>query len=215
MVGGLRYGIKGTALTMILAVAVFVLSACGGSSGDGAAEVARQAELKAARAQAAQNARQSARIATLERKLKHASKARVEARPDPAPTSPAIPVTEPAEAPSPGAAAPLEGLWKGEAVIAYNEGGSDPFEQTIHIESLMPGQVSGSSEAVQGSTTCHGPITFQGISEGWYRFSAEEQNKAECIDSSVVELMPVSSGAIEYRETTDVSLSTGTLQRVR
>jgi hypothetical protein len=110
---------------------------------------------------------------------------------------------------------PLSGLWKGEAVISYDSGKSDPFEQTIQIELLVPGQVAGYSEAVQGSTTCHGPITFEGISEGWYRFSSEEQNKAECIDSSEVELMPVSSDALEYRERTDVSLSTGTLKRVR
>jgi hypothetical protein len=107
------------------------------------------------------------------------------------------------------------GLWKGAATINYDEGGSDPFQQTIQIESLVPGDVSGYSEAVQGSTTCHGPIIFQGISEDWYRFGAEEQNKAECIDSSEVELLPVSPDVIEYRETTEVSLSTGTLQRVR
>jgi hypothetical protein len=201
-------------LALALASAALALSACGGSSNDGAAEVAKQDELKAARAQAAQNARQSARIATLEHRLKHASRQRAESATGPAPTATAVPSTEPTAAPSSSDAAPLQGLWKGEAVIAYDEGGSDPFEQTIEIDSLVPGQVSGSSEAVQGSTTCHGPITFEGMSEGWYRFSSEEQNKAECIDSSVVELLPISSDAIEYRETTEVSLSTGTLQRV-
>lgn len=50
-----------------------------------------------------------------------------------------------------------------------------------------------------------------GAAKGWYRFSSEEQNEAECIDSGVVELMPVSSGAVECRETTEVSLGTGTL----
>jgi hypothetical protein len=202
------------ALAVALAAAVLALSACGGSSNDGAAEVAKQAELKAARAQAAQNARQSARIVALERKLKHALKKPAEATAPPAATAPVVPATEPAAAPPASDAAPLEGLWKGEAVITYDDGGSDPFQQTVQIESLVPGRVAGSSEAVQGSTTCHGPLTFQGISEGWYRFSAEEQNVAECIDSSVVELLPLPSGAIEYRETTEVSLSTGTLQRV-
>ncbi len=200
-------------LTLTLVAAVFALSACGGSSGDGAAEVAKQDELRSARAEAAQNARQSARIASLEHKLKAAHDAHAESRNAPAQTSPTVPASESPATPS-NEAAPLEGLWKGEAVITYNDGGSDPFEQTIHIDSLVPGQVSGSSEAIQGSTICHGPITLQGMSEGWYRFSSEEQNKAECIDSSVVELMPVSSSAIEYRETTEVSVSTGTLQRV-
>lgn len=50
-----------------------------------------------------------------------------------------------------------------------------------------------------------------GAAKDWYRFSSEEQNEAECIDSGVVELMPVSSGAVECRETTEVSLGTGTL----
>lgn len=198
----------------MVAAAALALSACGGSSGDGAAEVAKQQELRAARAQAAQNARQSARIATLERKLEHASKGRVESTTGPAPGAPAVPATEPAAAPPASDAAPLEGLWKGEAVIAYDDGSSDPFEQTIEIDSLVPGHVAGYSEAVQGSTTCHGPVVFQGISEGWYRFSSDEQNKAECIDSSVVELLPGSAGVLEYRETTEASLSTGTLQRI-
>lgn len=35
---------------MVSAIAVFVLSACGGSSSDGAAEVARRAELRVSRA---------------------------------------------------------------------------------------------------------------------------------------------------------------------
>jgi hypothetical protein len=208
---GYRRGVAGLALALV--AAAFTLSACGGSSSDGASEVAKQDELRAARAEAAQNARQSARIAGLEHKLEAADKAHAESRISPAPTSPTVPVTGSPARPS-SEAAPLEGLWRGEAAIAYDDGGSDPFEQTIRIESLVPGQVSGSSEAVQGSTTCHGPITFQGMSQGWYRFSAEEQNKAECIDSSVVELMPVSSSAVEYREATEVSLSTGTLQRI-
>ncbi len=209
VLSGYRRGVA----CLALVAAVFALSACGGSSSDGAAEVAKQDELRAARAEAAQNARQSARIAGLEHRLEAADNAHAESGTTPAPTSPTLPVTESPARPSSGAEPP-EGLWKGEAVIAYNDGGSDPFQQTINIESLVPGQVSGSSEAVQGSTTCHGPITYEGVSHGWYRFSAEEQNKAECIDSSVVELMPVSPGAVEYRETTEVSVSTGTLQRV-
>jgi hypothetical protein len=197
---------------LVLVASAFALSACGGSNDEGAAEVARQQELRAARAQAAQNARQSGRIADLERKLQNTGKAGSESRTTQAPSSSgSVPVGE-QELPR---QEPLTGLWKGGAVISYDDGGSDPFEQTIQIESLVPDEVSGYSEAVQGSTTCHGPITFQGISEDWYRFGAEEQNKAECIDSSEVELLPVSSDVIEYRETTEVSLSMGTLQRVR
>jgi hypothetical protein len=191
---------------------VFALSACGGSSDDGAAEVARQQELQAARAQAAQNARQSGRIANLERRLHDAVKDGSGSRTAQAPASRQY---QPVGEQEPPAEEPLTGLWKGAAAIDYDEGRSDPFEQTIQIESLVPDEVSGYSEAVQGSTTCHGPITFQGISEGWYQFGAEEQNKTECIDSSEVELLPVSAAAIEYRETTEVSLSTGTLHRVR
>jgi hypothetical protein len=199
-------------LALVLVGSAFALSACGGSSENGAAEVARQQELRAARTQAAQDARQSGRIADLERKLHSANKPGSELPTTQAPSSSGSVPVQAQELPPQES---LTGLWKGGAVIDYDEGGSDPFEQTVQIDSLVPGGVSGYSEAVLGSTTCHGPISFQGISEGWYQFGAEEQNKAECIDSSEVELLPVSADVIEYRETTEVSLSTGTLQRVR
>jgi hypothetical protein len=200
---------------LVLGTAAIALSACGGGSeGDGgAAELAKQQELRAARAQAAQNARQSARIKALEHELKNANKPRVESTVAPAPSG-APPVEEAADSVATTEALSLEGLWKGEATISYDDGRSDPFEQTIQINSLVPGEVSGYSEAVQGKTTCHGPITLQGVSEGWYQFTADEQNKAECIDSSEVELLQVSPEVIEYRETTEVSFSSGTLRRV-
>jgi hypothetical protein len=182
------------------------LSACGGSEGHGAEQLAKQEELRAARQQAAQDARQGARISELERKLKGARR--------PASGSEAR-VTSAGSDVSAGAEEPLSGLWRGEAVIRYDSGESDPFNQTIEIDSLTPGEVAGYSEAHQGSTTCHGPLTYEGVSKGWYRFSAEEQNVAECIDYSEVELMPSASGDLDYRETTEVSLSTGRLERVR
>jgi len=196
-----------------LTAVAFALSACGSSS-DGASEVAKQEELRAARAQAAQNARQSARIADLERRLKHASKQQEATETRPSGPEVEAPAGDTSTAAPPEEAMSLEGLWKGEAVINYDSGESDSFQQTIQLESLVPGEVSGYSEAVQGSTTCHGAITFEGVSEGWYRFGADEQNKAECIDSSEVELLPVSADTVEYRERTEVSLSTGTLHRV-
>lgn len=178
---------------------------CGGSGGNGAEQLAKQEELRAARQQAAQDARQSARIDELERKLKR--------RHRPAPSAEAAPA--PADVgTSANTEEPLAGLWKGEAVIRYDSGESDPFNETIEINSLTPGEVAGYGEAHQGSTTCHGPLTYEGVSEGWYRFSAVERNVAECIDYSEVELRLDASGGLAYRETTDVSVSTGTLDRI-
>jgi len=184
-----------------------VLSACGGSGDDGAEQLARQEELRAAREEAAQDARQSAKIAELERKVKRSQAGRAyDSGTEGGVTDSTAPVT---------AEEPLSGLWKGEAVIRYESGESDPFNQTIAIEdALVPGEVVGYSEAHQGSTTCHGPLTYEGVSEGWYRFGAAERNVDECIDYSEVELMPDASGGLSYRETTEVSVSTGALERV-
>ncbi|HKO38750.1 MAG TPA: hypothetical protein VJU14_10320 [Solirubrobacterales bacterium] len=195
-----------TAALFVLLLAGMAIYGCGGSEDSGAEQLAKQEELRAAREEAAQDARQSARIAELEREVKRAN--RRPADPRPADTEPGVGVPVDAEE-------PLAGLWRGDAVIRYDSGESDPFEQTIEIESLTPGAVSGYSEAHQGNTTCHGPLTYEGVSEGWYRFSAEEQNASECIDYSEVQLMPDSSGGLSYRETTDVSVSTGRLERVR
>jgi type II secretory pathway pseudopilin PulG len=82
-------------LALVLVGSAFALSACGGSSDDGAAEVARQQELRVARAQAAQDARQSGRIADLERKLHNANKAGSEPRTTQAPpVSGSVPAEE-------------------------------------------------------------------------------------------------------------------------
>lgn len=198
-----------------LALAAFVLAVavpgCG-SGEDGAGQLARQEELRAAREEAARDARQSTRIAELERKLRRADRQVPAAVAGPGPgSSEAAAASESPET----VGAPLAGLWKGEAVIRYDSGESDPFRQTIEIDSLVPGEVVGYSEATQGSTTCHGPLTYEGVSGGWYQFSAEERNVAECIDFSEVELMPQASGDLVYRETTEVSVSNGTLVRVR
>lgn len=194
-----------TILAFAFLVAGLVFYGCGGSDDSGAEQLAQQQELKAAREEAAQDARQSARIAELERRLKRAGRQTSVVE-----TERVVPVTDP-----PDAEDPLTGLWRGDAVIRYDSGESDPFEQTIEIDSLTLGAVSGFSEAHQGNTTCHGPLTYEGVSEGWHRFSADEQNTAECIDYSEVQLMPDSSGGLSYRETTDVSVSTGRLERVR
>jgi hypothetical protein len=185
---------------------VLAMFGCGESGEDGAERLANQEELRAAREEGARDARQSARIAELERKLKDAGSRVSGSARKAAPADPVTPVT---------AEEPLVGLWKGEAVIRYDDGGSDPFNQTIKIDSLVSGAISGYSEARQGSTTCHGPLTYEGVSEGWYRFSAEERNVDECIDYSEVQLMLDSSEGLAYRETTEVSVSTGRLERVR
>jgi hypothetical protein len=193
-------------LALVALAAGAVLCDCGGSGEDGAEQLAKQEELRAARQQAAQDARQGAKIAELERKLKNAKRQH---------SGPGT-VSAPAETAAPvDAEEPLVGLWKGEAVIQYDSGESDPFNETIEIDSLNVGEVAGYSEAHQGSTTCHGPITYEGTSAGWYRFSAVERNVAECIDYSEVELMPDASGGLSYRETTEVSVSTGTLEGIR
>lgn len=201
---------KSTSYRGILMLAVLAaglgLYGCGGSGDDGAAQLAKQEELRAAREEAAQDARQSAKIAELERKLKGKGRAASGGGTAVAPVDSGTAVnTE----------EPLAGLWKGEAVIRYDSGESDPFNETIEINSLTPGEVAGYAEAHQGSTTCHGPLTYEGVSEGWYRFSAVERNVAECIDYSEVELMPDASGGLAYRETTEVSVSTGVLERIR
>lgn len=193
------------AFALAVLAAGFAGSGCGGSEGSGAEQLAKQQELRAAREEAAQDARQSARIAELERRLKGAGR-----RASAVKTERPVPVTGPSDVEG-----PLAGLWRGQAVIRYDSGESDPFEQTIEVHSLALGAVSGFSEAQQGDTTCHGPLTYEGVSEGWYRFSAEEENTAECIDHSEVKLMPDSSGGLSYRETTDVSVSTGRLERIR
>lgn len=199
---GFRWAVIALAPLAILVA----ISGCGGSGdGKGAEQLAKQEELKAARQQAAQDARQSAKIAALERKLR-----RQKQRPVPMPQSQPAPVEEPVQVEE-----PLVGLWKGEAVITYDSGEADPFNETIEIHSLVPGEVAGYGEAHQGSTTCHGPLTYQGTSDGWYHFSAEERNVAECIDYSQVDLMPDGSGGLSYRETTEVSVSTGSLEQVR
>lgn len=196
------------ALVLVLAVLVASLGfyGCGGSGDNGAEQLAKQEELRAAREQAAQDARQSAKIAELERKLKNRRRpaSAAETAPPPVDSGTSVSTEE-----------PLTGLWKGEAVIRYDNGESDPFNETIEIESLTPGEVAGYAEAHQGSTTCHGPLTYEGMSEGWYRFSAVERNVSECIDFSEVELMPDASGGLAYRETTEVSVSTGTLGRIQ
>jgi hypothetical protein len=205
----LRGGWSRFALALAVLIAAAALSGCGESGEDGAEQLAKQQELRAAREDAARDARQAVKIAELERRLNGAK--RRDAQPPPAPAEAPVAVAEEGPAPAGGS---LAGLWKGEAVIRYDSGESDPFNQTIEIDSLTPGAVSGYSEARQGSTTCHGPITYEGSSEGWYRFRAVERNSAECIDYSVVELMPDGAGNLAYRETTDVSISSGTLEPV-
>jgi hypothetical protein len=197
-------------LTVLLALAAagLALYGCGGSGDGGAEQLAKQEELRAAREEAAQDAKQSAKIAALERKLK-GTRQQAESGAESRPATPAN--VEGGE----GAEEPLAGLWKGEAVITYDSGKSDPFNETIDIESLVLGEVAGYAEAHQGSTTCHGPLTYQGAADGWYHFSAEERNVAECIDFSQVDLMPDGTGGLEYRETTEVSVSTGRLERVQ
>lgn len=199
-------GMRGVLLAIAALAVGLALFGCGDSGEDGAEQLAKQQELQAAREEGARDARQGARITQLERKLRNATRQADE--------GPAGAVVDPPPS-SGGAEEPLSGLWKGEAVIEYDSGESDPFNQTIKIDSLVPGAVSGYSEARQGSTTCHGPLTYEGLSDGWYRFSASERNVAECIDYSVVEVTPDGSGNLAYREATDVSISTGTLQPVQ
>jgi hypothetical protein len=203
---------EATSRLVCLAVAVLALGlalyGCGESGDDGAEQLAKQQELQAARAEAAQDARQGARIAELERRLKGANKRAIGSGTD-------SPETGPTVVEGPEGEAPLTGLWRGDAVIRYESGKSDSFVQTIELDSLVPGEVAGYSEALQNSTTCHGPLTYQGASEGWHRFSAEEQNVNECIDYSELDLMLDASGDLLYRETTDVSVSAGTLDRIQ
>ena len=194
------------ALAFVALAAALALCSCGESGEGGAEQLAKQEELRAAREEASRDARQSARIAELERELKASS----QPSSNPAGREGSVASGGPASTD-----ASLSGLWTGDAVIRYDSGKSDPFTQTIRIDSLTPGVVAGYSEAHQGSTICHGPLVYQGPSKGWYRFSGEEQNTAECIDSSEVELMLDGSGGLNYRETTEVSVSTGRLERDR
>ncbi len=69
-----RRAVRLLAGLVLLVGCVIVLAACGGSDDSGAAELARQQELAEARKEAAQDARQSAHIKQLERKLKGVQK---------------------------------------------------------------------------------------------------------------------------------------------
>jgi hypothetical protein len=198
-------------VALALLAAAVALTGCGDSGEDGAEQLAQQQELQAAREDAARDARQAVKIAELERRLNGAKRRASDSGPEPVGTDDSGDVGEPVS----DGEEPLAGLWRGEAVIRYESGDSDPFSQTIEIDSLVPGAVAGYSEARQGSTTCHGPITYEGVSEGWHRFEAVERNASECIDYSVVELMLDGAGNMVYRETTDVSVSTGTLEPVQ
>lgn len=74
---------------LLLLTAVAALSACGGGSTDsGASELARQQELTEARKQAAQDARQSAHIKELERRLKSIARENRSGRPTQVPPTP-------------------------------------------------------------------------------------------------------------------------------
>jgi hypothetical protein len=205
MEGVVKVAFRGVALLLLVLVAGLALYACGGSDDTGAEELARQQEIQAAREEAAQDVRQSTRIGQLERRLRRRSAQAPEGKTYVPPSSSSVAV-EAGEA--------LLGVWRGEAVISYDDGKTDPFFETVQIDSLIPGERAGYAEAVQGSTTCHGPLTYQGVSEGWYSFSSEEQNVAECIDYSQVELRFDGSGGLSYRETTDASVSEGELERV-
>lgn len=204
MGGGSTRAIGALAVAIAALAAGVALAGCGGSGEDGAAQLARQQELSAARKEAARDARQGVRIAELERRLRNAGRH----------AAPSDAAPDPVEPPEPTSRDPLIGLWKGEAAIRYESGHTDPFDETIEIDALVPNAPAGYGEAHQGSTTCHGPLTYEGTYEGWYRFSAEEQNVSECIDFSEIELMLDGHGGISYRETTDVSVSTGHLERV-
>lgn len=106
----------------------------------------------------------------------------------------------------------LVGSWSGNAQISYDDGGVDSFEQTITIDSLEVGEVAGTSTAVQGASTCTGPITLTTIKGRKYTFSYTETNTEECIDSSTLTLRR-EGDLLDYSETTDTSLSSALLPR--
>lgn len=104
------------------------------------------------------------------------------------------------------------GSWSGDAQISYESGEVATFEQTIKIDSLRVGEVAGASTAVQGASTCTGPITLTGIKGQKYTFSYAETNTEECIDSSTMTLRR-EGDLLNYKETTDTSVSSALLPR--
>lgn len=104
------------------------------------------------------------------------------------------------------------GTWSGPAQITYDDGQTDPFTQTVSINSLAEDQPAGTSTAVQGNSTCTGPMTLLSIRGTSYRFSYQETNTDECIDTSVLTLR-LKGSRLDYRERTEASISTGTLLR--
>lgn len=104
------------------------------------------------------------------------------------------------------------GTWSGQAQITYDNGQTDPFTQTVSINSLVEDQQAGTSTAVQGDSTCTGPITLLSTRGASYRFSYQETNTDECIDTSTLTLR-LKGDRLRYRERTETSISTGELLR--
>jgi hypothetical protein len=104
------------------------------------------------------------------------------------------------------------GTWDGPAQITYDDGQTDSFTQTISIDSLAVGQQAGTSTAIQGDSTCTGPITLLSMRGTLYRFTYQETNIDECIDTSTLTLRQRGEH-LDYRERTETSISSGTLDR--
>jgi hypothetical protein len=185
------FGEKATAMIVLAVATAGLLSACGGSSNSnsGASELARQRELSEARHQAAQDARQAAKIKNLERELHNVAHQKSRSRTprsdaSPLPSSEAqAPVAEPGSGDWPGgtgftailASVSSEGEARSIQSEATGRGLDAGVLYSSYYSSLRPGYwvvFSGVFPSADGAEARVGHAHELGFSDAYPRFVA-------------------------------------------
>ena len=103
------------------------------------------------------------------------------------------------------------GTWEGDVESDYDDGSSSSVEIRLTIDRLVAGAESGTAEATAEDTDCEGLLILEGGSGDTARFSYEETNTEECVDSSRIELTLDADDSMSYTETASTFVSRGTL----